>query len=93
MKEERSNLMTENEELYNKVKTAQTLSRKDSIKAREFERELAHIKDEFERLRLAYEGTRGQLEAMEVQRSFHSYLEFLSMVSSKHLVNHLQTPP
>ena len=31
------------------------------------ERELAHIRDEFERLRLAYEGTRTQLEAMEVR--------------------------
>ncbi len=36
------------------------------MKTREFEKELAHIRDEFERLRLAYEGTRAQLEAMEV---------------------------
>lgn len=65
LKEERANLMAENEDLYGKVRAAQTLSRKDSVKAREFERELAHIRDEFERLRLAYEGTRTQLEAME----------------------------
>ncbi|XP_023338330.1 protein Hook homolog 3 isoform X2 [Eurytemora carolleeae] len=67
LKEERENLMAENEDLYGKVRAAQTLSRKDSVKAREFERELAHIQDEFERLRLAYEGTRTQLEAMEVR--------------------------
>jgi hypothetical protein len=36
------------------------------VQTREFEKELAHIRDEFERLRLAYEGTRAQLEAMEV---------------------------
>ena len=69
LKEERVNLMTENEELYGKVRAAQTLSRKDSVKTKEFERELAHIKDEFERLRLAYEGTKGQLEAMEVKNT------------------------
>ena len=66
MKEERSNLINENEELYVKVKSAQTLSRKDSVKSRQFEAEIAHIKDEFERLRLAYEGTRKHVDIMEV---------------------------
>ena len=66
LKEERSNLMSENEDLYMKVKTAQTLSRKDSIKSKHFEAEIAHIKDEFERLRLAYEGTRNHIDIMEV---------------------------
>jgi len=65
LKEERSNLMSENEELYVKVKSAQTVSRKDSIKSRQFEAEIAHIKDEFERLRLAYEGTRNHIDVME----------------------------
>ena len=37
------------------------------FQTREFEKELAHIRDEFERLRLAYEGTRATLEAMEVR--------------------------
>ena len=49
------------------------------MKAREFERELAHIRDEFERLRLAYEGTRTQLEAMEV--TFLLFYFFLFSVS------------
>ena len=66
LKEERSNLISENEDLYMKVKTAQTLSRKDSIKSKQFEAEIAHIKDEFERLRLAYEGTRNHIDIMEV---------------------------
>ena len=66
LKEERSNLMSENEDLYVKVKSAQTVSRKDSIKSRQFEAEIAHIKDEFERLRLAYEGTRNHIDVMEV---------------------------
>jgi len=65
LKEERSNLMSENEDLYVKVKSAQTVSRKDSIKSRQFEAEIAHIKDEFERLRLAYEGTRHHIDVME----------------------------
>eukprot|EP00090_Calanus_glacialis_P023273 TRINITY_DN3587_c0_g1_i1.p1 TRINITY_DN3587_c0_g1~~TRINITY_DN3587_c0_g1_i1.p1 ORF type:complete len:681 (-),score=191.69 TRINITY_DN3587_c0_g1_i1:42-2084(-) len=65
LKEERSNLINENEELYVKVKSAQTLSRKDSVKSRQFEAEIAHIKDEFERLRLAYEGTRKHVDIME----------------------------
>merc|ERR1711892_499372 len=65
LKEERSNLMSENEDLYVKVKSAQTVSRKDSIKSRQFEAEIAHIKDEFERLRLAYEGTRNHIDVME----------------------------
>lgn len=67
LKEERINLISENEELYGKVKTAQTLSRKDSVKARQFEIELEHMKDEFERLRLAYESTKEDIIAMETR--------------------------
>ena len=86
LKEERSNLMVENEDLCEKVRAAQTLSRKvrrshhdfgfisafkssyqDSVKARQFETELAHIKDEFERLRLAYESTKEHINAMEAR--------------------------
>ena len=39
----------------------------DSVKARQFETELAHIKDEFERLRLAYESTKEHINAMEAR--------------------------
>ena len=39
---------------------------KDSIKSKQFEAEIAHIKDEFERLRLAYEGTRNHIDIIEV---------------------------
>ena len=78
--------MVENEDLCEKVRAAQTLSRKvrscsnltmtlglsvhsyqDSVKARQFETELAHIKDEFERLRLAYESTKEHINAMEAR--------------------------
>ena len=72
LKEERSNLINENEELYGKVKSAQTLSRKDSVKSRQFEAEISHIKDEFERLRLSYEGTRNHIDNMEVCRFIDS---------------------
>ena len=41
--------------------------RHDSVKARQFETELAHIKDEFERLRLAYESTKEHINAMEAR--------------------------
>ena len=41
--------------------------RQDSVKARQFETELAHIKDEFERLRLAYESTKEHINAMEAR--------------------------
>ena len=37
------------------------------MKARQFETELAHIKDEFERLRLAYESTKEHINAMEAR--------------------------
>ena len=66
MREERSNLMNENEELCSKVKAAHTLSRKDSLKSRHMETELAHVKDEFERLKLEYENTRHQVSALDV---------------------------
>ena len=42
-------------------------SYQDSVKARQFETELAHIKDEFERLRLAYESTKEHINAMEAR--------------------------
>ena len=37
------------------------------MKARQFETELAYIKDEFERLRLAYESTKEHINAMEAR--------------------------
>ena len=58
--------MNENEELYGKVKTAQNVSRKDSFKSRQFEGDIAHVKDEFERLRLACEGTKNHVDDIEV---------------------------
>ena len=67
MKEERSNLVCENEDLYGKVKEALTLSRKDSVKAKQFESEVEDLKDEFDRLRMAYEGTREYIENIEVR--------------------------
>ena len=66
LKEERSNLMVENEELYGKVREAQTLSRKDSVKAKQLETEVDHLKDEFDRLRLLYESTRDHMDNIEV---------------------------
>ena len=68
LKEERSNLLTENEELYGKVREAQTLSRKDSVKARQMETEVESLRDEFDRLRLQYESTREYMENMEVRK-------------------------
>ena len=58
--------MNENEELCSKVKAAHTLSRKDSLKSRHMETELAHVKDEFERLKLEYENTRHQVSVLDV---------------------------
>ena len=66
LKEERSNLLTENEELYGKVREAQTLSRKDSVKAKQMETEVENLRDEFDRLRLLYESIREYMENMEV---------------------------
>ena len=66
LKEERSNLMSENEELYGRVREAQTLSRKDSVKAKQMETEVDLLKDEFDRLRLLYESIREYMESMEV---------------------------
>jgi len=65
LKEERSNLVSENEDLYGKVREALTLSRKDSVKAKQFETEVENLKDEFDRLRMAYEGTREYIENIE----------------------------
>jgi len=65
LREERSNLMNENEELCGKVKAAQSLSRKDSMKSRHFETELAHVKDEFDRLKLEYENTRQHVAVID----------------------------
>ena len=67
LKEERSNLLVENEELYGKVREAQTLSRKDSVKAKQLETEVDHLKDEFDRLRILYESTRDHIDNMEVK--------------------------
>ena len=67
MREERSNLMNENEELCGKVKAAQSLSRKDSMKSRHLETELAHVKDEFDRLKLEYENTRQHVAVIDVR--------------------------
>ena len=44
-----------------------TLSRKDSVKAKQFETEVENLKDEFDRLRMAYEGTREYIENIEVR--------------------------
>ena len=67
MKEERSNLVSENEDLYGKVREALTLSRKDSVKAKQFETEVENLKDEFDRLRMAYDVTREYIENIEVR--------------------------
>ena len=66
LKEERSNLLSENEELNGKVREAQTLSRKDSVKAKQMETEVDHLKDEFDRLRLLYESIREYMDSVEV---------------------------
>ena len=66
MREERSNLMNENEELCGRVKAAQTLSRKDSLKSKHLETELAHVKDEFERLKMEHESTRQHVSLLDV---------------------------
>ena len=58
--------MVENEELYGKVREAQTLSRKDSVKAKALETEVDHLKDEFDRLRALYVNTRDHVDNMEV---------------------------
>ena len=58
--------MSENEDLYGKVREALTLSRKDSVKAKQFETEVENLKDEFDRLRMAYDGTREYIENIEV---------------------------
>ena len=58
--------MVENEELYGKVREAQTLSRKDSVKAKQLETEVDHLKDEFDRLRALYVSTRDHMDNMEV---------------------------
>ena len=71
LKEERSNLMVENEELYGKVREAQTLSRKDSVKAKQLETEVDHLKDEFDRLRALYVSTKDHMDSMEVSVTLH----------------------
>jgi len=65
LKEERSTLVSENEDLYGRVREAQTLSRKDSVKAKQFESEVENLKDEFDRLRMSYEGTKEHIENIE----------------------------
>ena len=66
--------MSENEDLYGKVKEALSLSRKDSVKAKQFESEVEVLRDEFDRLRLAYEGTREHIENLEVKNHPGYYL-------------------
>ena len=61
--------MSENEELFGKVKAAQTLSRKDSLKSRHLETELSHMKDEFERLKAEYDETRAAMAAIDVRNT------------------------
>ena len=65
LREERSNLMNENEELCGKVRAAQTLSRKDSLKSRHLETELGNVKDDFERLKMEFENTKQHVTVME----------------------------
>ena len=76
LKEERLNLMNENEELFGKVKQAQTLSRKDSLKSRHLESELGHMKDEFERLKLEYDDTKAALALIDVRPETLFWLRF-----------------
>ena len=45
----------------------QTLSRRDSLKSRHLETELANVKDDFERLKLEHESTRQHIAAMDVR--------------------------
>ena len=45
----------------------QTLSRRDSLKSRHLETELANVKDDFERLKLEHESTRQHVAAMDVR--------------------------
>lgn len=52
--------------MYGKVREAQTLSRKDSVKAKQMETEVDHLKDEFDRLRLLYESIREYMDSVEV---------------------------
>ena len=59
--------MNENEELCGKVKNAQTLSRRDSLRSKHLETELAHVKDEFERLKLEYDNTRQHVNILDVR--------------------------
>ena len=65
LREERSNLMNENEELSGKVRVAQTLSRKDSLKSRHLETELGNVRDDFERLKMEFETTKQHVTVME----------------------------
>jgi len=65
LREERSNLMNENEELCGKVRAAQTLSRKDSFKSRHLETELTNVKDDFERLKMEFDTTKQHVTVME----------------------------
>ena len=83
LKEERSNLMVENEELYGKVREAQTLSRKDSVKAKQLETEVDHLKDEFDRLRALYVSTRDHMDNMEVSCDNSHYSPISSYTGSK----------
>ena len=83
LKEERSNLMVENEELYGKVREAQTLSRKDSVKAKQLETEVDHLKDEFDRLRALYVSTRDHMDNMEVSCDNSHYSLISSYTGSK----------
>ena len=82
--------MNENEELCGKVKAAQSLSRKDSMKSRHFETEIAHVKDEFDRLKLEYENTRQHVAVIDVRKGEYcldlaaTTTIFLSLVFSVH---------
>ena len=83
--------MVENEELYGKVREAQTLSRKDSVKAKQLETEVDLLKDEFDRLRVLYESTRDDMEKMEVSVVMNLILIKVPCHHSQQLLQHICT--
>jgi len=62
LKDERTSLVSENEELSGRVRAAAGLTRRDSARARQLETELAGLREELQRLRQAGEETRAGLE-------------------------------
>ena len=66
-KEERSNLISEIEELHAKMYTDQTMFRKNSLmQSKQFEAQMEHMKEETEKLKLDYVETKNYVESMKV---------------------------